>query len=267
VNLLVDRRQMVRDQAHIRAQAVLEQFRGAIRPLYAPSRRKGMPSHIGTCTLVQVGDVKLIVTAAHIIDDHRDTGLLLGGNCGLIVLDGAFSSTTAPGGDRSQDHFDFSVCKVSGDIEKSLGNATYILSEFFSRGRRQDRKHAMYVCAGYPNSQNKEMSATRREVSVRLWMHTSTGRSANGHLLVDFPKYAENLDGTKRTSTHPRGTSGGPVLYLGDFGDPETYRVDSSFQPMLEGIVVEKPIAGRELKAVKIAVIINALQQAGLLSR
>ena len=207
-----------------------------------------------------------MLTAAHIIDDHKDTGLYVGGDKRLIVLDGAFSSTLAPGGDRNLDHFDFSVSTVSDELEKSLGNASYIPSEFFSRGRRQDRKHAMYACVGYPNSQNKEMSTTRREVAVRLWTHTSPGRSTDGHLSIDFPKYAENMDGTKRTSTHPRGTSGGPVFYLGDFGDPGTYWVDSSFQPMFEGIVVEKPVGGRALRAVKIAVIISALQRAGLLS-
>ena len=103
-----------------------------------------------------------------------------------------------------------------------------------------DHQHSMYTCVGYPNSQNKEIDVGKRAMNVQLWRHTGRGRSnhdkigewaqrTQDHLFVEFGKYANRADGTKKTSTHPRGTSGGPVFYLGDFGDPETYRPDPPF--------------------------------------
>ncbi len=133
----------------------------------------------------------------------------------------------------------------------------------------------MYACIGYPNSKNKDMNAAKREINVRMWMHTAEGSSTrddlgewakhtNAHVFVDFYKYAENIDGTKRNSTHPQGTSGGPVFYVGDFSDPDTYRFDSTFQPILEGIVIERP-KGNALVAVKVAAITHALRRARVL--
>jgi hypothetical protein len=87
------------------------------------------------------------------------------------------------------------------------------------------------------------------------------------HIFVDFHKYAERVDGSKRNSTHPKGTSGGPVFYLGDFNDPDTFRYERKFQPMLEGIVVERSEARCTLIAVKISAIEWALQAAGMLPR
>jgi hypothetical protein len=109
-----------------------------------------------------------------------------------------------------------------------------------------------------------------------MWMHTSPGRSTsdklgpwaqntNEHLFIDFPKYATNVDGSKRRSTHPKGTSGGPVFYLGDFNDPNTYQSNVTFRPMFEGIVIAKPHEGNVLMAVKIAAIVHALRVAAIL--
>ena len=53
MSLLVHREEMVRGEAHRRVQVGIKQFRDAIRPLYAPSLRKALPSHVGTCTLVR----------------------------------------------------------------------------------------------------------------------------------------------------------------------------------------------------------------------
>ena len=166
--------------------------------------------------------------------------LWVGGAHALIPLSGLFSSTLAPEGNRGLDKFDFSVSPVLNELAAGLADVAYIKSEFISRGRRADRKHAMYTCIGCPNSQNKELHADKREINVRMWMHTSQGRSTypelaawaaqtTAHIYVDFHKYAEKLDGSKRNSTNPKGTSGGPVFYLGDFSDPDTFRRDSKF--------------------------------------
>ena len=266
---------MVRDEAHLRAQATLQQFRSAIRPIYG-SVGKTLPVHLGTCTLLRVGTVKLIVTAAHIIDQYSKAGLWVGGDNKLTPLAGMFSGTAAPNGDRKLDKYDFSASSVDAELAAGLGNVSYIEPKFISKGRRQDGKHAMYACIGYPNSQNKKMHATKREIDVRMWMHVSKGRSTHDalapwatrtteHLFVEFDKYAATVEGRRRSSTDPTGTSGGPIFYLGNFNDPEIYRSGTRFQPMLEGILIERSRTAKVLVGVKIAPIIHALHFAGLL--
>jgi hypothetical protein len=273
-SLITTTEAMVRDVAHERAQLVIAKFRTSIRPIYR-SAPKTLLTHVGTCTLLCIEDIKFIVTAAHIVDQHEGY-LWIGGKESAIPLEGAFRSTVAPRGERALDKYDFSVSTVSDELDSSLGNASYISSDFISMGRRADHKHSMYTCVGYPNSQNKEVDVGKREMNARLWMHTARGRSnddkiggwaknSEHHLFIEFPKYANRVDGTKKSSTHPRGTSGGPVFYLGDFGDPETYRVGSTFQSRLEGIVIEKPRMGNALVAVKIAAIVQALRNARVL--
>jgi hypothetical protein len=72
-------------------------------------------------------------------------------------------------------------------------------------------------------------------------------------------------DGAKRRSTHPQGTSGGPVFYIGDFDNLETYRAGANFQPMFEAIIIRKPTEGPVLVAVRVGAIIGALKHKGLL--
>jgi hypothetical protein len=89
VALIRSNEEMIRRAAHRRAQAVVDQFREAIRPNYRVERcsaRRDMPSHVGTCTLFLVGDNKLIATAAHIIDQHAKADLLVGGEKAPVPL-------------------------------------------------------------------------------------------------------------------------------------------------------------------------------------
>jgi len=271
IRLITSAEDLVRDEAHRRAGVVKDLFRTAIRPVYR-STDGVLPIHVGTCTLFRVGTDVFVVTAAHIIDQHPRAELWIGGVHSIVPLSGMFSRTVAPNGDRSQDRFDFSVSPLTADLAHELGTVGCIEPHFISKGRREDRKHAMYVCIGYPNSQNKDMHAGRREVNAQLWMHVAPGRSKHQklgkwgqateqHLFVDFQKYASTTAGTRKRSTHPQGTSGGPVFYIGDFGIPDTYRVEATFQPMLEGITIEKPSGADALVAVKIGAIIDAMHQ------
>lgn len=275
MNTIKSSEQIVRDEAHLRAQEVIRQFRTAIRPIYRSDPHRSFV-HVGTCTLIRVGGEKFIVTAAHIIDQHEND-LWIGGEKTAVSLTGMFRSTIAPEGNRELDNYDFSVSPVTPELENELGNATYISREFFGMGRRMDRTHSMYTCVGYPNSQNKDLYVAKREMNVRLWMHVSPGRSnddrpgnwakqTQDHLFIDFPKRVNTVDGGKRDSTKPTGSSGGPVFYLGDFGDPEAYRANGSFQPILEGIVIARPGGSNVLVAVKIGAILKALQSAGKLT-
>jgi hypothetical protein len=99
MSLIISSGKMIRDEAHRRGQAAVGQFRSAIRPIYRGDG-KSMPTHVGTSTLFRIGETKFIATAAHIIDQHTELQLWIGGTHTLIPLTGMFSSTLAPDGNR-----------------------------------------------------------------------------------------------------------------------------------------------------------------------
>jgi hypothetical protein len=261
------------DEARRRATAVVKQFRQAVRPIYRPHRNA--LTHVGTCTLLELQGVRLVVTAAHIIDQHAP-GLWIGGESTAVPLIGEFLRTIAPSEDRNLDKHDFAASIVTDEFAATLGNVGYVASEYMIKRPREIPPATLFAAVGYPNSKNKDIHVTKREASVRLWMHIGAGKSrsadldawaatTNEHLFLTFDKYASNLDGTKRTSTNPKGTSGGPIFHLGNFGDPETYRADQIFTPRLEAIVVERSTKARVLIGVKVGAIIAALQKAEVL--
>jgi hypothetical protein len=168
MGLLVSSEQMVRDEAHRRSQAVIAQFRNAIRPIYRYDG-KPLPVHVGTCTLFEVGETKLVATAAHIIDQHEKSELGIGGTKALIPLTGMLRGTAAPNNDRSLDKYDFSASIVTADLADELGSVSYIAPEFTSKGRRQDRTRDLYTCVGYPRLYVISFHAVRSRLGYCMW--------------------------------------------------------------------------------------------------
>jgi hypothetical protein len=260
------------DEARRRARAVVDRFRQAIRPIYGPDRN--LLAHVGTCTLLEFQGVKLVVTAAHIIDQHGP-GLWIGGEKTAVPLVGEFHRTKAPNADRALDKYDFAASIVKDELTVALGEVGYIPSECITTSRPEIPQGSLYADVGYPNSQNKDIHVSKREAIARLWMHVGAGRSScealdwatasNAHLFLTFDKYASSADGTRRNSANPRGTSGGPIFHLGNFADPETYRADKPLQPTLDAIVVERSTQARVLIGVRVGAIVSALQIAKVL--
>jgi hypothetical protein len=122
----------------------------------------------------------------------------------------------------------------------------------------------MYLCVGYPNSKNKDIHATRREMSAEFWNHIAPGhlthdtigewaRATADHLFIDIPKkHAVNAAGATINAVHPKGVSGGPVFYIGDFADYDSYSAVKDCHPMLEAIIVERVKEARTLITVQI---------------
>ena len=269
---LLTEAEAIRAAIHQRTNLATSQFRGAIRPIYRESRQTF--THVGSCTLVEFGGSRWIVTAAHVIDQHI-ANLSVGGSKNLVPLEGDFHGTAAPGGIRDDDKFDFSAAVVTDRMAEDLGDVRYIGEEFISKGRRTDEGRPMYTCVGYPNSRNKDIHAANRHVGVRLFSHTSFGYSkwpqltqwaegTEAHMFVEYGKYGATALGDKRNAKNPKGASGGPVFYIGQFGELDTYRHDANYQPMLEAIIIRLPPNGGALVSVKMAVIIDAMKKAGL---
>jgi hypothetical protein len=267
--------QMVQNETTRRTRAVTAKFRQAIRPIYIPGVRN-MPVHVGSCTLLNIGGTKLIVTAAHIVHRFKAFGFLIGGTEVPVSLIDNFYATSAPNENPDDDKYDFAACAVSDTLATQLGNVAYVGAEWISLGRRIDHKHSVYVCAGYPNSQNKIPHATSRRIGMGFFTHTAKGHSINDkvapwarsttdHLFVSYEKYSVDPKGVKRRSSEPRGMSGGPVFYIGDFGDPDIYQPGTDVRPTLEAIIIEKSNQGKVLIAVRIGTVMEALRNVGIL--
>jgi hypothetical protein len=262
----------IRERADFCAGRVMAQFGRAILPIYASDRR--FRTHIGTCTLLRIEGKEYLVTAAHVLDERRYGQLWVGGEAALAPLGGRYFETEAPVGDRKQDRYDFAVIGVGSELAERLGDVDYIGPESISKNRRQVEKKVLYLCVGYPNSKNKVMHATRRELNAEFWNHVAPGhmthekvgewaKTTTDHLFVDLPKrQALNVEGKIINAVHPKGTSGGPVFYIGDFASYDTYFPDNECRPILEAIIIERDIGARTLIAVLIGTIVRATQDA-----
>src|SRR6266700_1027810 len=114
------------------------------------------------------------------------------------------------------------------------------------------------------------MHATRHELSPEFWNHVGPGHltheavgrwaeDTTDHLFVDIPKkHARNVQGQTINAVHPKGSSGGPVFYMGDFASPDMYAPDKECRPMLEAIIVERHSEARALVAVLIGTVVKA---------
>jgi hypothetical protein len=262
----------IRERANDCAGRVMEQFGRAILPIYLSDRR--FRTHVGTCTLVRIDGKQLLVTAAHVFDKRKIGQLWVGGEDSLVPLTGKFMETKAPDGERKKDHYDFAAIEVGLELARQLGDVTYIGPDSISNNRRQPEKKVLYLCVGYPNSKNKDIHATKREINAGLLNHIAPGhlkhdgvgswaKTTADHLFIDIPKrHAKNVGGQRINAVQPTGISGGAVFYMGDFADYESYSPRSSVRPMLESIIIERYTEARVLVSVLIATIVKAARDA-----
>jgi hypothetical protein len=266
---------VIRERSNYCASSVMQQFGRAVRPIYVSVRRHH--AHVGTCTLVRIDGRQFLITAAHVFDKRHTGQLWIGGESSLVPLTGNFMETVAPDGDRKKDHHDFAVIEVGAQVAQQLGEVTYIGPDSISNNRRQPGKKVLYLCVGYPNSKNKDIQPTRREIAAGLLNHIAPGHlkhegvglwatTTSDHLFIDIPKrHAKNVGGQIINSIEPTGMSGGPVFYIGDFTDYDSFSPGTTCRPMLEAIIVERYTEARTLVTVLIDRIVKAARNSSAL--
>jgi hypothetical protein len=157
----------MRARIHECIASIRAHFRGAVRPIYG-SNDRGLAVHIGSCTLLDVGGTRLVLTAAHVIDDSEFTNLYIAGGDKLVVLEADFMATTPPGGDRQKDRHDFAIAKLSPTTVTELGNVRYLSEPEILRRAMPTEGHC-YVPLGYPSSKNKEIDHVNNVVPDVIW--------------------------------------------------------------------------------------------------
>lgn len=241
--------------------AMNEIGKAACRPIY-----RGTQEHLeqwGSGTFLEIGGADYFVTAAHVLDGHKEAGLFIGQN-GLQPIELDLSATVAPDGNRECDKFDFAFAKVDQNW-RELGIKPLI----FDPMRLYDCQ--ILSAFGWPNSRNRQRSINKVERSIRptCRQFVSGGVSASAslqregfsdqnHVIMHRSKYGV-VEGRKVRNFEPKGMSGGIIFGLPNAHKPEVLagQIDAKVVPI--GIVIEKNADNKALIGTRISVIAEAI--------
>jgi hypothetical protein len=275
MNVIVSVDEASREETHRRLEELAAHQGNAVRPIYGQSMaRPDLPEPIGSCTLVRIHGVALLLTAAHIVEHHKVTTLYVAGKTCLVGITATFHAT-APINARGEDAYDFAACRLTASQLEALGDVSFIEEHEVAKGSQFGRG-AMFGCLGFPLSKNKRVNATDHSVRTTLWKYASYEKAsgdsatrpdavANCHLFVQFDqKKGKDRAGATVNAIKPTGASGGPVFYLGNLGAGSTYSPNSPMRPMLAGILTKNPMNGDALRVTRIDVVLGVLERSSL---
>lgn len=257
---------------HEVASDVADAFRSSVRAILV-SKDGGRPEIVGSCFLLGVDEYRFVVTAAHVLDNLDDRAVYVAGTSGTqpVQLLGLAHLTAKPEGSRSADKIDIGFWQLESDMVEKLGAVSFISAGDVSRNMAPP-EHRLYLTMGFPVSKNKK-NVDQRAMTVRTSLATYTGEldstaeirerfgAPDGqHLFLKFHKFSQSADGAKQTTFAPRGLSGGPLIDLGNFANPETYYAGASAKGRLAGMIISRMRADSILVATRIEVIVKAIR-------
>lgn len=261
---------VIRETADRFVSDVADSFRASIRPVYRVNRRRNIPEHVGTCTLLEYGAERILVTAAHVADHNTETSLYVGGTKDLVEVKDQFFATKAPAQNRDNDFLDFAASKLSPATLQAMGDVAFIPAAVIADHVYPPGANRLYACLGFPNSKNKEVHVGNRSVKTVLWKYSSYAVAAPAlpgypttdqrHLFIDFDKkHTRDASGQVVNTIWPQGASGGPVFDIGDFADKSIVFPDCVCHPRLAAIILRKPRSASVLMSVRIQTVLAAL--------
>jgi hypothetical protein len=117
------------------ATRAVAEFKSSVRPIYG--LQDGRLTHIGSCLLLVIDGRYVLSTAAHVADNLIYSPLFVAGPAGThpVQLQGKFRGTTAPAGDRRQDHFDCAYGVLSKEDAAALGAVEFLGDSKISHNR------------------------------------------------------------------------------------------------------------------------------------
>ena len=203
-----------------RADPLAVRLLSAVRPLFL-GRRNEPPEAIGTCVLLRVGPARLLLTAAHVVDEFLGEDILILGN-GLLEGIRAQGVRIDPpkGKTREEDRIDVGILRVNSDHQLTIDGD--FLTPASIGIDEPIRGSPTYLALGYPVKKTVVDSVARRVapwpvkyVGVRsspltynrLRLHPST------HVVIDFDQRRTVTDEGIRAVMKPKGMSGGGVWW------------------------------------------------------
>lgn len=258
-------KEIIRERLIELSEAARLRFRDAVLPIYGATDQ-GEPTHIGSAILVDIAEGCFLLTAAHVIDWNKSTSLFIGAN-GFLELKQEVLISVAPGGDRSNDHVDFAIAPLGGDLLAKLANMRSVqeteISQYYG-----DTNLRTYACLGYPNSKNKVNAYKGAKVVPSLGLYTSLGRPAaklpgiannTDHVLVDYnAKYSRDDTGQRVNTISLHGFSGGAII---DVGTVTLDNLTEEPDPKLFGLIIEAHSTEKVILGTKLSTILFAARK------
>jgi hypothetical protein len=201
------RKQLIQERTRDAAKNLLP----SVRPIFAGTKN-GRLEMVGSSILLLVGGVRFVVTAAHILDNRKNTNLYIGGRAGarpaLISADWNWKGTPAPNGVRRLDKIDCAFSQVPESIVRTLGAVEFLEPDRISHNRAP-LANRVYMAMGYPLSRNRTLFDFRnRSISSNSWTYCTQavnlpqlaaelGTIGNEHIFVGYGKYSRNEHGNR----------------------------------------------------------------------
>lgn len=252
-------------------------FRASVRPVYRNREANPRPEHIGSCLLLNIGSVPIVVTAAHILEQiTEEWSLYVAGLVGtslVLIRGGEVKATPRLEGRRTSDHYDTAFWQPPVHAFKALGAVDFLDASRISHNRESSAGR-LYTALGYPVSRNpKAVNHGTRSISTHVSMYTADaeempalaaklGVTGSDHFFLRFQRQAFTGDGARVNTFGPRGLSGGALLDLGELTLPESYARGPTRSALLCGMVIEYHPDHRALVAVRIDIIVNGILRA-----
>lgn len=191
----------------------------SVVPLYGA--KGGRPMAVGSALLIQLTDKRLLVSAAHVLDDMED-GLFVPASEPRPLL-GEKILSVAPDGNRKKDKIDIGVAILRQELAEQLQAAGrwFLPAELLFCGAPATEQF-QYSFYGYPHGATK---VNPRAYTIRSLPEMYTGRckeatvyskleaSVGSHIAIEFnKKRVLTNSGQLVTPKDRRGMSGGPVF-------------------------------------------------------
>jgi hypothetical protein len=203
-----------------RADPLAIRLLSAVRPLFRGSLHRA-PEPIGTCVLLRLGSARLLLTAAHVVDNFVDEDMFVPGNGRLEgVRARGVTMNPRPGKTRDDDLVDVGVLRVNPDHpltvdEDFLTPAAIGIEEPWSQ-------RSVYLSLGYPTKKTVVDPVARK---VAPWpvkyvgcpatvaTHRKLGVHSSTHVVIEFDQRQTVTDEGVRAVMKPNGMSGGGVWW------------------------------------------------------
>jgi len=217
----------------------------SVCPIYAIVDGDRLPTHIGSCVILSIGDHVFLLSAAHVFEPIGQFAVLVGKGQQLHSLVGdRFSSARGPSNSHSDDNIDAAVFHILEDVPPEIRSAALPLSSidlFPFAG-----EHEVHVVIGYRTSAStrlrRELKSKREkypscEPEEEEYLRHSIRRDT--HLALTFENEVLT-HGRWQSAPSLHGLSGGAIIRVGGlFKDPKK-DCASVPAPCLTAIVTER---------------------------
>jgi len=244
-------------------QEIEDRVQESICPIYSLDER-ARPYQMVSAVLLNVTPYSFLLTAAHVLDNNRQSTLYIAaGEDELVILTGESYRIPVPAIGRKGDRFDFGFILLRSTIKSRLTRFKFLKPKDID-ANDVVASQTLYGFVGYPGTKNKRRSKRTFKLSSQVFgvtaapidSYNALGLNPGSHFVRNFDR-RRMVDRRKGlvTGPMPHGMSGGGVWRLGRY--PEL--VSGIQAERLIGIGIEYPENHKVLIGVRMSLVVAAI--------